>query len=134
MDDCQFLRSLEDCSLTPAEFSHKAHVRAGYLYLMRERDFAAALQKLRGAIEHFATFHGADGKYHETVTVAYLAAIHERLAEDGLDESSTWDDFSSRHPELFEKSFLLRYYSPETLSTPLARKVFVLEPRAGAPI
>jgi len=122
MDDCQFLRSLEDCSLTPAEFSHKAHVRAGYLYLMRE------------AIEHFATFQGADGKYHETVTVAYLAAIHERLAEDGLDESSTWDDFSSRHPELFEKSFLLRYYSPETLSTPLARKVFVLEPRAGAPI
>jgi hypothetical protein len=84
------------------------------------------------SVRRFAAHHGKDGLYHETVTVAFLALIHERMAEDlmaqgGRDPAALdWEDFADRHPDLFGRELLARYYSRETLSTELARRCFVL--------
>src|ERR671924_257817 len=34
------------------------------------------------ALRRFAAHHGKHGLYHETVTAAFLALIHQRMAED----------------------------------------------------
>ena len=42
MSDTRFLEALESCRLPAAEFDHRAHVRAAYLYLL-DTDFGTAL-------------------------------------------------------------------------------------------
>lgn len=135
----ELIRQLEDCSLPAASFDHRAHVQAGFAYLQR-CGFAGALTAMANALRRFATHHGKAGLYHETVTAAFLALIHERMAVDllarggdielaaarGLD----WEDFAARHPDLFAPDLLGRYYAKETLRSELARHCFVL-PKAS---
>jgi hypothetical protein len=126
LTDDAFLAALEDGSLPAAAFDHAAHVRAGYLYLKR-RGFIGGMAAFRDSLRRFAARHGAPQKYHETITVAYLALIHDRIHAAPADE--VWPDFAARNADLFARDLLHRYYQPETLSAPRAREVFLLQPR-----
>jgi hypothetical protein len=129
------IRQLEDCSLPPAAFGHRAHVQAGFAYLQRH-GFAGALAAMGSALHRFAAHHGKHGLYHETVTAAFLALIHQRMAEDLAARGETiaragaqaldWERFAAAHPDLFASDLLARYYSKETLRSDLARHCFVL--------
>lgn len=127
MSDDAFLAMLEDGSLPPDAFDHAAHVRAAWLCLKRD-GFAGGMARFRANLRAFAARHGAPEKYHETVTVAFLALIHERL--HGAPAGEDWRGFAARNPDLFRRDILQRYYRPETLASPQAKAVFVLEPRA----
>lgn len=128
------IAALEECRLAPADFDHRAHVQAGFTYLQRH-GYAGALGAMARSLRRFAAHHGKDGLYHETVTVAFLALIHERMAEDlialGGDDPAAlqWEPFARHHPDLFARDLLARHYDRETLATPLAKRCFVL-PRA----
>jgi hypothetical protein len=126
MSDDEFIGALEACTLPASEFTHAAHVRAGYLYL-RSGSFGQAIERTAATIRRYATSLGVPGKYHETITVAYLAVIQERLAERG--DGGGWDGFAAANPELFERDLLLKWYPSEQLKSTVARQVFVL-PRA----
>jgi len=69
---------------------------------------------------------GAPGLYHQTITWAHLLLIHERMQRAGAPE--TWESFRATNGDLFHRrpSILERYYSPETLGSDLARRIFVL--------
>jgi hypothetical protein len=126
MTDEDFLRALETCVLPEAEFGHAAHVRAAYLYL-QDGDFAAALERIRRAIRTYATHLGKPDRYHETITVAYLALIQQHICERG--NGGGWPAFARDNPELLQKSLLRQFYPPGQLDSELARRVFLL-PRA----
>ncbi len=126
MNDSEFIRAIEDCTLPAAEFTHTAHVRLGYLYLC-SGSFAQAIERTSCTIRRYATSLGAPQKYHETITVAYLALIHERLAENG--DGGGWEGFADANADLFDRGLLLRSYRAVQLDSELARRVFVL-PRA----
>jgi hypothetical protein len=126
MTDDEFLAALEGDALPAGAFDHAAHVRAAYLYL-RRRGFVDGMAAFRASLRRFAERHGAAGKYHETITVAFLAVIHERLHAGAADED--WPGFAARNRDLFAGDFLDRYYRRETLASPLAREVFLLEER-----
>jgi hypothetical protein len=128
MTDEEFLTALEICELPAEDFTHAAHVRAGYLYL-RTGEFGAGLARMRSAIQRYAAHLGKPGKYHETITVAYLALIQERLSGGG--DAGDWVSFQERNPDLFEPDLLLRYYSRSELESDLARRTFILPRRAG---
>ena len=133
------IRQLEDCTLSAAAFDHRAHVQAGFTYL-RRHGFAGALGAMASALRRFAAHHGKDGLYHETVTAAFLALIHQRMAEDlaarGQEialagaQALNWERFAATHPDLFASDLLARYYSKDTLRSDLARHCFVL-PKAS---
>jgi hypothetical protein len=126
MTDEDFLRALETCELPETEFGHAAHVRAAYLYL-QEGDFAAALEQIRRTIRTYATHLGKPDRYHETITVAYLALIQQHICERG--NGGGWLAFARDNPELLQKSLLRQFYPPEQLGSELARRIFLL-PRA----
>jgi len=130
MTDEEFLTRLEACTLPQSEFGHAAHVRAAYLYL-KAAEFPAALERTRRAIRNFATHWGKPERYHETMTVAYLALIQEHLAELG---DGGWSAFERNNPELFDPALLLRYYPKAQLASDLARRVFVLPKAAPAAV
>ncbi len=136
------IAALEDLSLPLAAFTHRAHVQAGFAYLQRD-GFAGALAAMAQAIRRFAAHHGKAALYHETITVAFLALIHARMAEDLLarqdgavaaeldpphldPQDLDWHGFAANHSDLFAGNLLARYYDKATLATPLARRCFVL--------
>lgn len=126
MTDDAFLAALEDGSLAASAFDHAGHVRAAYLYLKRD-GFVAGMAAFRDSLRRFAAIQGVPEKYHETVTVAFLTLIHERMYEAPREE--VWPDFAARNADLFACDLLTRYYRPETLASPRARAIFLLEPR-----
>jgi len=135
----QLIAALEDCTLPAAALDHRAHVQAGFGYLQRH-GYAGALIAMATALRRFAVYHGKHGLYHETVTAAFLALIHQRMAEDLAAEGQQialagaqaleWERFAAAHPDLFASDLLARYYPKDTLRSDLARHCFVL-PKAG---
>ena len=130
MTDGEFIEALESCTLPAAEFDHAAHVRACYLYL-QSRDFGAALTRMRTAIRNYSKALGKPERYHETITVAYVALIQEHLDERG--DGGGWTAFAAHNRELLRPDLLLRFYSAAELGTERARRIFVL-PRPAATI
>jgi len=126
--DAEFIRALEDCTLAEEEFDHVGHVRAAYLYL-QSGDFVASLERMRRAIRNYAGSLGKPDRYHETITVAYLALIQQVLYERG--HGGSWAAFARGAPELFEPGLLLKFYSRARLESALARRIFVL-PGSGS--
>src|SRR6185369_3240544 len=124
--DDDFLAAFEAATLPISAFAHRAHVRAGFLYL-RRFDFGAAIDRFSGALKAFATANGKTGLYHETVTVAFLALINERMRLQNADAG--WTHFAAANPDLFAKDCLGRFYAAEELATPEAREVFLLPRR-----
>jgi len=121
VDDRELIAAFEDCTLPPALFTHRQHVRVGWIYLT-EGTLLEALPRFVGSLKRYATSLGATTKYHETITFAFLFLIHERMQRTPAD---TFDDFAVAHPDLFEP-ILDRYYTAETLRSDLARQTFVM--------
>lgn len=128
-DDDDFLASLEAGTLLPAEFGHRGHLRAGFLYL-RRHDFPGACVAMKRSIQSFAAALGKGTLYHETLTIAYLALIAERLAEEPRELG--FEPFLERYPELLSIGYFRRYYPAGELDLPEARATFVL-PRPRGP-
>ena len=128
MKDSDFLAAFESCTLDATSFGHAAHVRAGYL-LLRSGDFEQALGRMRLGLQRLTAALGKPDRYHETITVAYLSLIQERLVERG--DGGDWQGFAEANPDLLDRDLLLRFYSAEQLHSPLARKTFVLPHRAA---
>jgi hypothetical protein len=133
--DENFLQALEACTLPSVEFGHAGHVRACYLYLraarLRSAGFATALDRISTVIRRYAGSLGKPERYHETITVAHVAIIHEHLVECG--DAGGWDNFARQNPELFAADLLLNFYPRAQLESDRARRVFMLPRRsAGA--
>jgi len=125
MSEEELLAQLESCTLPEDQFHHADHLHAAWLYLSR---FPAseAIAKFSKALRSYAASLGKAGRYHETVTWAYLLLLNERIQRS--EPAATWGQFIVAHPDLFDwkNSILLRYYRPETLASDLARRVFVM--------
>jgi hypothetical protein len=128
VNDRDFLAAFESGTLAEDRFHHPDHVRAAWL-LLREEAPAAALARFSSALKRFAAAKGKTRLYHETITWAYVLLINERVQRGGrwLD----WEKFALANPDLltWRPSVLDRYYTPETLGSELARRVFLLPDR-----
>jgi hypothetical protein len=128
LSDDALVAGFESTELAAERFTHAAHVRVAWYYL-RSGSVLEAMTRFAAGIRRFATSKGATTKYHETITIAYLLIIHERL--DGA-RSLTWEAFAGRNPDLFDRSLLSRYYSEPLLTSQRAKDVFVLPDRLDA--
>jgi hypothetical protein len=124
-DDARFLAALEDCTLPAARFDHAAHVRAGYLYLRRAA-FPQATAAMCATIARYARALGKPDRYHETITVAFMALINACLHEQG--DGGGWAQFCARNPQLLRSDALLAYYPRAVLESRAARSRFTLLP------
>lgn len=122
-DDRRFQASFEACTVTPDEFTHRAHLRLAYVYLAQD-SLDVAYQRTRGAIHRFLAHHMIDAsKYHETLTRAWLMAVRHFMDRAGSTDSA--GDFLSKSGALLESSVMLTHYSKEALFSPEARASFV---------
>jgi hypothetical protein len=127
MTDEELVQAFEAATLPADQFPHATHVRVAWWYLKRY-PLGEALTRFTAALKHFAARHGVTGLYHETITVAYVLLIAERL---GTSRGLSWAEFRAAHPELLARrpAILDRYYDPQTLQSPRARHGFVMPDR-----
>lgn len=121
MENREFVEQFEACTLPPAQFHHRNHVRLAWIFLS-EMPLLDALARFRTSLQRYAASLGASAKYHETITLAFLFLIHERMQRGVFAE---FDEFADANPELFGP-VLARYYAKETLASDFARRVFVM--------
>ena len=121
--DREFRAAFEAGAYAPANFSHRAHVRLAYVYLA-ESDVDVARERMRVALVGFLAHHGIPAaKYHETLTRAWILAVHHFMHRSP--EASSADDFIERNPLLLDTKIMLTHYSAEVLFSPEARARFV---------
>jgi hypothetical protein len=124
VEDRELVEQFDACTLPPAQFHHRNHVRLGWI-LLSELPLLDALARFRSSLQRYAGSLGASAKYHETITLAFLFLIHERMQRAAL---GTFDEFADANPDLFGP-ILSRYYAKETLASEFARRVFVMPER-----
>jgi hypothetical protein len=123
LDDDALIAAFEGGTLQAGQFGHGDHVRIGYLYL-RRYGFLAATERLARNLKALVTRLGVPEKYNETITVAFMALINERLDAGG--DCGGWSAFAARNPDLLSMEILGRYYPADLLKSERARRVFVL--------
>jgi len=129
LDDATLVARFEQLELPPTDFHHREHVRLAFA-MLQGADFAEAALRFRRALKRFAAAAGAHGKYHETLTWAYLALVARCMDERSY--ATSFELLDARPDLLDHKTGLLaRYYDvAEIAASPVARRVFVLPERA----
>jgi hypothetical protein len=124
MTDDELVRGFESGELEP--FPHALHVRTAWCYL-RRYPLLTALARFGQALRRFTVAKGKPERYHETITIAFMLIIAERMSSA---RDLTWEQFAERHPDLlqWQPSVLAQFYTDETLASARARETFVLPP------
>ena len=124
----ELIADFEACRFAPGSFDHRTHVEVAWRYL-DDRPLFAAVEAVTEGLKRLTRAFGAESKYHETITWAFVLLIHDRRSR--LDSDHSWEEFTAANADLFSKdpSPLERYYRPETLSSDLARRVFLMPDR-----
>lgn len=126
MNDAEHLRRFEDHSLPKEQWTHRAHLKVAYLYLLRF-PYAEALDRLRAGIQAYNAAHGIidtpTGGYHETMTQVWLQLVHTTLRQFG--PADTADAFFDTQTQLSDKHAPHLFYSREHIMSPEAKRSFV---------
>jgi hypothetical protein len=139
LSDEEFLRQFEACTFPYAHWTHRAHLRVGYLYVTR-LGLAGAIPKVTAGIRAYNRSQGIvdtpTSGYHETMTVAWLHLVAAMLSEYGptgaIDPAaagesslSLAEQFLEAQTQLREKKLLRFFYSRERFCSPEAKYNFV---------
>jgi len=114
----QFVRGEFDA----AAFPHQEHVRMGF-EMLRRHDFAETAFHFSATLRAMAVRAGKPQGFHQTVTIAFLSLIAERM-ESG--DYADFDAFARANADLLDKSALAHWYPSERLATEAARRTFLL--------
>lgn len=127
----ELIRQFENCSLPLEALRHSVHIQIAFLYL-RKYPVLDVLARFPAALTRYAEAHGKAGLYHETITWAYILLIQERMMRAG--RAQEWEEFKTANADLmtWTTTILKQYYRDETLSSALARKIFLFPDKAPA--
>jgi len=120
--DCADLERFLRGEIAAASFPHREHVRMAF-EMLRRHDFAETVLHFSRALRAMARQAGKPQAFHQTVTIAFLSLIAERL------DGGRWEDFGAfarDNPDLLDKGALARWYRPERLASERARRTFLL--------
>jgi len=91
--------------------------------ILRRHEFTDSALRYANALRGMALRAGKPEAFNLTVTIAFLAVIAERMAAGPPQDFAA---FAHRNPDLFAKGVLARWYRPEQLASPLARRLFLM--------
>ena len=120
--DCPELERFVRGEIDASAFPHREHVRMAF-EMLRRHDFAETVWHFSRTLRAMAAKAGKPQAFNQTVTIAFLSLIAERMERDGAPDFAA---FVRAHPEMLDKSALSRWYRPDQLSTEIARRTFVL--------
>ena len=120
--DCPELARFMRGEIVPSEFPHGEHVHVAF-ELLKRHDFPETVLLFSRTLRAMAQKAGRPEAFHQTVTIAFLSLIAERM-EGG--HRGDFAAFAAANPELLEKTLLSRWYGAERLGSAAARRTFLL--------
>lgn len=130
-EDLAFKDDVESCRFPVPEFDHRSHLRLAYIYLVQTSSTSESVNLVRRALKGLLEHAGVDPsvKYHETLTEAWLLAVHHFMHNTSYANSA--DDFIDQNPKLLDSIIMFTHYSDDLLFSEPAKTAFVepnLEP------
>jgi hypothetical protein len=124
LNEAEWMEAFESCTLPNDSFHHTEHVKMAFLYVQKFPPLEA-LGRFSSNLTRFAAANGKPNLYNETITWAFLLLIRERIAR--ANSSQTWAEFSAANADLlrWDDNILKKYYHSETLTSELAKGVFL---------
>ena len=125
LSDEAFEQAFASCELSPELFNHEAHLRLAWLQI-RKYGLEQALINIQEQLLTYVTQLGAQDKYHQTLTIAAVHAVHHFMQ---LSEGDSFPSFIVANPQLATsfKELVNSHYSFDVFSHKEARKRY-LEP------
>jgi len=120
--ECPDLERFVRGEIPAAAFPHREHVRMAFEMLKRH-DFPETVLHYSRTLRAMAEKAGRPDAFHQTVTIAFLSLIAERMGSDG---AAGFGAFAQANPDLLEKSVLTRWYGADRLASAAARRTFLL--------
>lgn len=99
LSDTDFLHQFTTCKLDPAIFSHEAHLRLAWINI-NHYGIAVAEKNIQSQLQDFVAFVGAKDKYHKTLTIVAIKAVHHFMSKS---KSDNFKDFILEFPQLKSK-------------------------------
>ncbi|MFF3608875.1 hypothetical protein [Streptomyces sp. NPDC002463] len=119
--DNAFRELMAEAMAATGGFGHREHVHLTWL-AVRRVGMPGAVALVGEGIERTARAAGAPGKFHVTMTRAWVELVAGCEAECGLPD---FEAFAARHADLLDKHLLGRFYRPATLASAEARARWV---------
>ncbi len=122
-EDRAFQEAFERHQVAPAAFDHTAHVRLAYVYLAQlptDRACERMAISLRSYLAHLGL---GEGKYHETLTRAWVSAVAHFMSRSANHDSA--EAFLAANPTLLDRKIMLTHYSADLLFSDAARRGFI---------
>ena len=123
-EDTEFIRAFEAFENPLSDFKHYSHLRMGFTYLC-EQDIKATSSRARRVLCSVLSHNGIEpsAKYHETMTRAWVLAVHHFMA--CTPETSSAAEFIEANPKLLDTGIMMTHYSKDLLFSDAARSSFV---------
>ncbi len=125
LTDNELKAQFKDCSLNPNIFNHEAHLRLAWI-LINEFGIDEAITTIQLQLQHFVKSLDAIDKYHVTVTIASMKAVHHFIKKSN---SKNFEEFIIENQKLKThfKELINSHYSIDIFSSEKAKLSF-LEP------
>jgi hypothetical protein len=102
------LEILEEIIQSGGGFGHREHLELAWTYL-RVYPMDEAASVMTEAVRHDARRHGAEDKYHETITRAWLRFVAVHMQRWGAE---SFEAFLTANPDLLDRTLIEHFYSP----------------------
>jgi len=122
MSDADFVQAFMDGSLPPVRFHHRDHLRLTW-FLIRQFGMERAMELTAGGIRRFATRHGQEGKYHETMTRFWVRIVGHAI--EARPDIVEFGAFLEAFPWLLDTGLPYRHWRRETMGSADARAGWV---------
>jgi len=119
--DCPDLQRFLRGEIAASTFPHREHVRMAF-EILRRHDFAECVWQFSRALRVMAAQAGRPEAFNQTVTLAFLSLIAERMEGAPADFAA----FECANADLLEKGVLAHWYPPGRLTSASARRIFLL--------
>lgn len=127
LNDADFMRQIEHCSLPSNLFTHQAHLRFAWLHL-RSSGLHRAIPLVNAQLLAYVNSLGANHKYNQTLTTAAVLAVHHFMKKSQTDR---FDSFIQQFPQLSHslRELMNRHYSVDIWESPLAKNSYLASDR-----
>ncbi|AKF87413.1 hypothetical protein MFUL124B02_42460 [Myxococcus fulvus 124B02] len=123
LEDAAFMAAVASATYPGERFGHREHLRLAWCCLREEQGFDRGLQRVRALIQGYAAALGATGKYHETLTRAWMELV--QVGMERAPEARSLEQLLEANPHLTDAKLLSRHYQKQTLDSAEARTAWV---------
>ncbi|CAH1794339.1 unnamed protein product [Owenia fusiformis] len=122
--DEAFMNAFEERTLPFEDWTHEAHLRMAWNYIMKYGEQAEPY--IKNGIQRYneQNKHLISTGYHETVTKFYIHMVTYAI-NISSNPDITFEEFLTEHPYLTDRNLLFEYYTKECISSKHAANEFM---------